>query len=235
MRSIRSTTALVLAFAVPAIARAQRFEVRPLGHSAYLGGDVSYAVPQGEFAGYVDKAWGINGHVIVPVTRGGIFALRLDLGVMQYGDENQRLAFPGTGRVGLNLNTSNDIFVGQVGPQIMVPDGTFRPYLAGGVGYTHFFTHSSINGVDDNASVFNTTNYQDGVFSTSAAAGIYVPLRAGRTPVSLDISARYHWNGSVSYLRRGDIQDNSDGSITVFPHRSRADFLVWHFGVSVGL
>ena len=47
--------------------------------------------------------------------------------------------------------------------------------------------------------MFNTTNYQDGVFSTSAAAGIYVPVHVIEHPLSLDIAARYHWNGTVGF------------------------------------
>jgi hypothetical protein len=56
-----------------------------------------------------------------------------------------------------------------------------------------------------------------------------------RTPVLLDIGATFHRNGEASYLRKGSITDNPDGTINVNPIRSEANFITYRFGVSIGI
>jgi hypothetical protein len=56
----------------------------------------------------------------------------------------------------------------------------------------------------------------------------------GRRPVFFDIGVDRHVNGVASYLTVGDIVDNSDGSITVYPNRTEANLMTYRFGVSVG-
>jgi len=53
--------------------------------------------------------------------------------------------------------------------------------------------------------------------------------------VSLDLGVKYHNNGEAEYLREGDIIDNEDNTITVFPTRSDTDLLTFHIGVSIGI
>ena len=43
------------------------------------------------------------------------------------------------------------------------------------------------------------------------------------------------FKAQAEYLREGDIQDNPDGSITLFPVRSDTDLLTFHVGFSVGI
>jgi hypothetical protein len=102
------------------------------------------------------------------------------------------------------------------------------------VGLAYFFTESSVSGSSSEAFA-SSTNYQDANLAASAAAGIYIPISKNRHPVSMDVSLRYHWNGRMSYLKEGSIQDGSNGTIFISPITSRADFLVWHVGVSVGI
>jgi hypothetical protein len=52
---------------------------------------------------------------------------------------------------------------------------------------------------------------------------------------ALELGARYHRNGRVEYLRKGDIEDQPDGSIVLHPTRSEADFVSYVIGFSVGL
>lgn len=44
----------------------------------------------------------------------------------------------------------------------------------------------------------------------------------------------YHNNGEADYLREGDIRDNFDVTITVFPVRSDTDLFSFQAGVTVG-
>ena len=45
----------------------------------------------------------------------------------------------------------------------------------------------------------------------------------------------HHDNGVTSYLTEGDIVDEADGSVTLYPNRSDADLLSFHLGISVGM
>jgi len=54
-------------------------------------------------------------------------------------------------------------------------------------------------------------------------------------PILLDLGATFHRNGEATYLRKGSIQDNPDGSISINPIRSEANFITYRIGVSIGI
>jgi len=160
-------------------------------------------------------------------------ALRLDMGYVLYGSEKTRIRpFP---RLEGDITTNNSIVYAGIGPQFMVPDGMLRPYVGGSAGLSYFFTQSSLEGITTGSDqILQTTNFDDVTFAFSGAGGIYIPLRRGLKPISLDIGARYHGNGRARYLREGSIQDNPDNSITVTPIESETNLLTWHLGIAVG-
>lgn len=207
---------------------------RPTGF--YAGGSLAYADPRGEFADFVDDGFGGTGHVLYALG-GSPFALRLDGGVVVYGRERQRVPLSSTigGRILVDLETTNNIaFIG-VGPQIGVPSGRLSPYVNGFAGVSYLYTESSVEGTRSDEEFASTTNFDDAVFSWGAGGGLYVPLRRGASPISLDLGVVYHVNGEARYLREGGIIDNPDGSITLRPVRSEADLLTVRLGVSVGI
>ena len=59
-------------------------------------------------------------------------------------------------------------------------------------------------------------------------------MRAGHA-LFIDLGVVRHDNGRVSYLTEGDIVDNPDGSVTMYPKLSEADLLSFQFGVTLGL
>jgi hypothetical protein len=161
----------------------------------------------------------------------------VDGGVLIYGYESQRVPLSSTigGRILVDVATSNNIaFVG-VGPQIGVPDGILKPYVNGYVGYSFIWTSSSVRGTWDREPFAETTNFSDWTFSYGGGGGLYVPLRRGPSPVSLDLGVRYQNSGQAEYLRPGDIQDNPDGTLTLFPVRSDTDLLTFRIGFTVGV
>jgi hypothetical protein len=204
----------------------------------YFGGDFTIAQSRGEFADYVDGGFGGQLHYIHQLDRDGWIGVRADAGIVVYGYERQRVPLSSTlgGRILVDLNTSNNIaFVG-IGPQIGVPDGRLRPYVNGYVGYSFIWTSSSVSGTGwDDEDFASTTNFDDWSFSHGVGGGVYVPLRGGPSPVSLDLGVRYRDNGEAEYLREGDIEDNPDGSITLYPVRSDTDLLTFHVGFTVGV
>lgn len=224
--------AAVIGSAAPAAAQEGFTEPR-----FYVGIQGAYARPVGEFSDYVEHGGGLDLHLAWPITAGNPLALRLGGGFVVYGRETREVCFSATVgcRILLDLSTTNSIAYGNIGPQLMLPYGPVRPYINGTIGFSYFATTSSVDGVDGNDDDFaSTTNFDDITFGWGSGAGLLIRLSSGRTPVLLDLGARYHGNGEVEYLKRGDIIDNPDGTITITPTRSEANLLTFQLGVVIG-
>jgi hypothetical protein len=204
---------------------------------SYLGGELTFARPQGEFGSFIDQGWGGGGHYLLRLDREGWLGLRADAGLVNYGHERQRVLLSPTigGRVAVNLTTDNNIAYAGVGPQVGLPTGAFRPYVNGFVGVSYIFTESSVGGSSSGETFASTTNFDDASFAYGGGGGVYVPLSRRRNPVSLDLGVTYRHNGVARYLRHGDITDNPDGTITLHPVQSETNLLDFHVGVSVGV
>jgi hypothetical protein len=204
---------------------------------SYVGGEGTYARPQGQFSNYVSNGWGGGMHYLLRLDRDGWLGLRADASLLNYGHEREPVDFgPDVGgRILLDLTTDNNIaFVGG-GPQIGLPTGQLRPYVNGFVGVSYIFTQSSLSGSWSGETFASTTNFDDASFAYGGGAGLYIPLSRRRNPVSLDAGVTYRHNGTAEYLRHGDITDNPDGSITLHPVRSETNLVTFHVGVSVGI
>lgn len=203
----------------------------------YAGGGLIAAQPVGEFGRFIDWGFGAGGHFVWNLERSGALGVRVDGGFVNYGRERQRVCLSTTVgcRIQVDLTTTNDIAFGSIGPQIALSRGPVQPYVNASVGFAYFSTSSSVEGVDDNDDEFNTTNFDDLTFAWQAGAGLRIPVSMARLPVFIDVGARYNTNGSVEYLREGDIIDHPDGSITLTPQRSDADLVTYVLGVSIGL
>ncbi|HEX6307202.1 MAG TPA: hypothetical protein VFZ69_03380 [Longimicrobiales bacterium] len=225
----------VVAAALPAAAQ-EAIEV-PVPRF-YVGIQGAYARPVGEFGDYVKHGGGLDLHLAWPIAAGGPLALRAGGGFVVYGSETREVCFSTTVgcRILLDLTTTNNIAYGNIGPQLMVPTGSVRPYVNGSIGFSYFATTSSLDGVDGNDDDFaSTTNFDDVTFAWGTGGGLLIELSRGRTPVLLDLGVRYHGNGEAEYLRRGDILDHPDGSITITPTRSEANLLSLQLGVTIGV
>jgi hypothetical protein len=241
--------AAALLMAVPAAARAQDdcfdyddcegyYGEYPTKN--YVGGSFTIARPQGEFGDYVDNGIGGDLHYIRALDDEGMVSLRVDAGLAVYGYESYTVG----DEYGYltNVSTSNNIAWIGVGPQIGVPDGRLRPYVNGYAGYSFIWTTTTLDdGYDDYYDDYyydddvSITEQDDWSFSYGAGAGLYIPVRRGGNPVSIDLGLRYHNNGEAEYLREGDIVGNEDGTVTLYPNRSDTDLLTFHIGVSVGV
>lgn len=225
----------VAAAAAPASAQDAAAGTAP---AIYVGLQGMYARPVGEFRDYVKHGGGLNIAIAWPVTRANPLALRADGGFIVYGSETRRVCFSSTVgcRVLLDLTTTNSIAYLNVGPQLMLPSGSVRPYVNAAIGGAYFGTTSSLEGTSSDETIASTTNFDDVTFSWNAGGGLLIRL-GGRPdrPILLDAGARYHGNGEVEYLKKGDITDNPDGSITINPTRSAANLLTFQIGVSMGV
>lgn len=229
-----------MAAAAPAGAQQPDFfqdegELRPV--ALLPGVQVMYARPVGEFHEYVKHGGGLNLNLVWPITAENPLALRVDGGFVVYGSETRRVCFSGTVgcRVQLDLTTTNSIAYLNAGPQLMLPTGAVRPYVNGAIGFSYFGTSSQVEGTSSGSDpIASTTNFDDITLSFAGGGGILVRLASGRVPVHLDLGARYFANGEVEYLKKGDIQDNPDGSITITPTRSEANLVTFQLGVTLG-
>jgi hypothetical protein len=207
---------------------------------AQVGLSISAAQTVGVFRDQVSDGIGVGAHALYRLGATGAFALRLDGGFVNYGRETVHLplsSLPGGGRIGLDVSTTNNIFWLGVGPQLVRPNGSVRPYVNATVGLSLFATLSSVKGGSAESAFANDTNMDYGVFSWGSGTGVLVPVRRGaRTLAFLDFGARYHNNGrSVRYLREGGVHDLPDGSVRLDTISSRADLVTWHLGLSIGV
>ena len=162
---MQSKAVLVLStafiFASASAADAQFSNVTMLPSRFSFGGDLALSQPKGEFANNVPNGYGFDLTGMFRLDPQGYFNLRADLGGIRYGHERQRIGFPVSGRVAVDLNTDNQIGFGAFGLQLQIPDGWFRPYANAAVAATYFWTESSISGADNSESFLQTTNLDD--------------------------------------------------------------------------
>jgi hypothetical protein len=198
-----------------------------------VGGDLVISQPKGEFANNVPNGFGFDLTGMFRVDPRGFFNIRADLGGVQYGSETQRVNFPNTGRVSLDVETSNRIGFGAIGAQLQIPDGWFRPYANAAIATTYFWTESALSGIDAADDSFTTTNYDDWSHAWVFGGGLMIPF--GKSMGALNLGAKYHYGARARYLREGDITDLPDGSIAFNPRDSKTDMVVWQFGVSLAI
>jgi hypothetical protein len=200
--------------------------------------------PQGALAENVGLGYGLNGAYLFRLDRAGVFSIRADVGVVEYGDESQRTALSGTvgGRVQVNVRTTNYIVPMSVGPQIMWPTGLIRPYVNAGIGGQAFFTESRVDNVANGSSVgpaiAYTTNQSDFVASWVVGGGIYAPIsagKAGQSRVLLDLGVQYVNGGNARYLAPGSIVDLPNGEARITASSSTTHLVVVRAGLRIGL
>ena len=139
--------------------------------------------------------------------------------------------------MGVDLATQNNILFLGVGPELAMQVDRFRPYARASLGLSYFVTTSGLSGSDDwtGYTYASTNNLDDVVFQKRVGAGLGVRLSNGGRPVFLDVGADYHHNGTATYLREGDIVDQPDGSVVIYPRRTDANLWSFRVGVSVGI
>lgn len=235
MKPVAWVAALGAAFTAAAAASlsAQPWEP-PRGHLglSFVAGD-----PVGDLNAFFDQGFGGQLEGAWAVTEDRRVRLRADLGFLVYGHERIRYCYtvPIGCRIEADLTTTNNIVYFGVGPELVLATGALEPYVYGTTGLSYFATVSSLDGADGGPDWAETTNYDDVVMAWKLGGGVRLRVSRGRSPVSLDFGLERHQNGIASFLTEGDIVDNPDGSITLFPNRSEANLMTFRFGVSVGV
>lgn len=198
-----------------------------------LVGDLLVAQPKGEFATQLDtEGFGANIGGLFRLDREGLFSIRADIGGMQYGSETFYVPYlPITGRVSLDVETTNNAYWGSIGPQITVPAGPVQPYVNAAIGILGLVTSTSVRGSDSEYEYASTNNSDDVTSAWIFGGGFYVPL-GRQNSWKLHAGGRYFYGGEATYLKEGDIEDNPDGSITLYPRTSKTDQVTWQVGIA---
>ncbi len=198
-------------------------------------GDIVASKPKGEFADYVDQGFGFNAGAMLRLDPAGMFAVRAELGGLQYGRERMPVAFTFSGRVTADVVTTNMIGWLGIGPQFTFPTGPIRPYANAAFAITNFRTTSSIEDRQTSETFATTENASDFSSAVVFGGGVYVPIGGRTSTAMLTLGGKYYYGGEATYLPEGGIQDNDDGSVTLFPARTETDFVIWQLGVTVGI
>jgi opacity protein-like surface antigen len=228
--------ALLLAYPIAALAQpvtVRDGDVRRPTPRLHFGGGIQVMQGVGAFADSVDVGIGAGINARYNIDRRGIFSLRGDFGFQIYGNEQKRIAFPTAPRVTLEQNTNNQIYAYSIGPQLMWPTGRVRPYANGFIGGAYYTTTTSLKGSGSGESFASSENFGDNNLSYGGGAGVLIPFRTNRTPVALDLGARYLHNGTARYLKPGSIQDDGD-TYSVRYIEGPANFVVYTIGLSIG-
>ena len=232
---------IVLATATIAIAlAAQPLQGQFFSHRARPNRDwlidlgPQYARPLGDFRVNVDRAWGFGGSARYGIDALSPFGIRADFAWFNYGHERKRVPLsPTVNRVIVEQNTSNNIGLATIGPELAIKRGPIRPYAFAFAGFSYFYTQSSVGDDDAGDGGFaSTTNFDDGGWATGWGGGLRIPLNARKVDVAIDLGARLTRNGTRSYLTRGDVIDQPDGTLQFMERRSSADFAQYWIGVS---
>jgi len=226
---------VLMASAVPASAADAQQRVRePAG---YVGISLVGADPISPLDLYFDQGFGGQIYGTFPLEATRHLRLRADLGFLVYGNEHQSVCFGGTVgcRVDLDMNTTNSILYGGLGPELVLATGAVEPYVHISFGFSYFATTTSLRGENDLESFASSTNFSDGMLAWRGGGGVRLQLSRGRTPVALDVGLERHQNGVAEFLTKGDIVDHPDGSITVLPNRSEANLMTVRLGVTIGI
>jgi hypothetical protein len=196
-----------------------------------FGGNVVLSQPKSEFATNVGNGYGFDLNGLFAVDPQGVFSLRADFGGIQYGRETKRIPSAVTGRVRYDLETDNRIGFGSIGAQLQVPDGWFRPYANAAIAVTDFYTSSSLSSPDNSFEPITNTNQSDASHAWIFGGGIKIPF-GKYSPGALNFGARYFYGGRATYLTKGDIVDNPNGTVTLNLRESKTDLVLWQLGAS---
>ena len=223
------STACFLASA-PAI-RAQIYNAPVIPSRFSIGGDFAISQPKGEFAtAGVPTGYGFDVTGLLRLDPKGWFALRADGGGVQYGHEGGFVGY--YAGIPLDLNTNNRIGFGSLGLQLQFPDGPFRPYASASYAAVRFYTNSCVSAEDNSIQEQCHTNHGDWAGARVFGGGFLIPIG---TSFSLNLGARYHYGANASYLKKGDIVDNPDGSVTLNVRSSKTDLVLWQIGVNFAI
>ena len=188
--------------------------------------------PQNEFADNIDNVGlGGGGGVgyylgVSPIMVGAEFSFLI------YGSETQRVPVIITiPNVTVDVQTSNNIFLGHFFVRLQSNQGVVRPYLEGLIGVHNLFTETQIKNGTGNEVIAKSTNQKDSAFSYGTGAGLMIRVHKTDDDIKevfINLRVRYLFGGEADYLsfRR------EDGQVSIDFNNSRTDLITFQLGVA---
>ena len=223
---MRVAVLCVALLAVVTVARAQTTQPR-------VSANFIIGIPVNEFADNVDNlGFGLG-------VTGGIgfdslpFMIGLDLGYMIYGFERRSEPFSTTiPDVRVDVETTNNIFLGHLVFRVQPQTGTVQPYIEGLFGFKYLFTRTSIQNIPNDAEIASSTNFDDFASSYGVGGGIDFSVFAGeRTTIMVHVGCRYLFGSTADYLERGSIE-RQNGQVQFDVITSRTDLVMPQVGAT---
>ena len=202
-----------------------------------MGVNLIVGDPVGEFDHFVGAGFGADFFGRLPMDPRGVLSLRgrpglPDLRVRVEAGLFRRGWVPGPGSSCKPPTASSS---GGSGRSLAIPMRRARPYVHAFMGFAYFNTTSSLEDLVGRRVTISDGELRGRDGFLGSGGGLEWNLQAGPDPHRPEPGVRYHQNGVMEYLTEGDIVDNPDGSITLYPIRSEANLVSYHFGVSVGI
>lgn len=179
-----------------------------------VSADFTSGFPQGKFRQNVDRV-GIGGSGYFAYRfKKSPFSVGASIGVLVYGSETRiELLNAAIPEVEVNVTTRNYILMCHLVFRAQPPEGKFRPYVEGLVGFHYLWTET---GVYDQGCCYkkiaSSVNQSDWTWSSGAGCGLLMrvyEIRKNREQnafaIFIDLGARYLKGGKAEYLREGSI------------------------------
>lgn len=214
----------------------------PASAQDFQGGiDFLVGLPQGDFRQNVDKTgFGVAGTIGWAPEQSPLM-VGLELGFMVYGSETRREPFSTTTpNVFVDVNTSNNFFLGHLIVRGQPNTGTVRPYLQGMLGLNYLFTRTKIeNSSNPGDEIASSEDLSDNAFSYGGGGGILFLVWTqdeeegdGVREVLIDVGARYVKGNEARYLKEGSIR-YAGGRVIYDVSESKTDLLELQIGVAL--
>jgi hypothetical protein len=199
-----------------------------------LGLDFNTVIPRGSFAENItNNGYGVGGQFLVSLGNSP-FLVGADAGFVVYGSEKRRQPLsPTIPEISLEVQTSNNIFLGHLLVRAQPRAGSVRPYLDGLIGLKYLFTRTTIRDDSDDDELASTTNLSDSTFSYGFGGGLQIRLASFRNgnEITLDNKVRYLRGSRADYLKEGSIR-RENGGVFFDVLSSRTDVLTYQVGIT---
>ena len=197
-----------------------------------VGAGPAYGRATGSLGRYMGGAWGAGGFVAFgPAERTA--RIRIDADFVRFGPTTA--ARPYYGGKPVFITSGSQLFAAVAGPELRMPLGRVRLSAAAGAGFVASTNTGAVSGIGTADRFSGATAFSDLTLAYAAGGGVGYVLGGGRTPVWLDLSARYLGTGPTRWVREGNIPVGYISGVYLKPTRSPTTLVVYRLAVSVGV
>jgi hypothetical protein len=181
---------------------------------------------------YMGGGWGAGGFVAFGSAAGPV-RLRVDADYVRFAPTTA--ARPYRAALPVFITSGSQLFAATAGPEVRVPLGRVRVSAGAGAGFVASTNTGAVSGIGTDARFSGATAFSDLTLAYAGGGGLGLDLGGERTPVWLDLSARYLGTGPTRWVREGNIPVGYISGVYLKPTRSPTTVVVYRLAVSVGV